>query len=101
MFGFKKNKPAPAKDVSPGETPEIDVPQSAATEMPADDQSSEQAPQKKGLFARLKAGLTRTRSGITGAHDWKSTETLIRNLVDIASKGGNYLLNIGPAGDGL
>ena len=24
------------------------------------------------------------------------TETLIRNLVDIASKGGNYLLNVGP-----
>jgi len=35
-------------------------------------------------------------------HDqaWKSAETLIRNLVDIASKGGNYLLNIGPKGDG-
>ncbi|MCX6924405.1 MAG: alpha-L-fucosidase [Verrucomicrobia bacterium] len=35
-------------------------------------------------------------------HDnaWKSSETLIRNLVDIASKGGNYLLNIGPKGDG-
>jgi alpha-L-fucosidase len=35
-------------------------------------------------------------------HDraWKSDETLIRNLVDIASKGGNYLLNIGPKGDG-
>ncbi len=31
---------------------------------------------------------------------WKSTETLIRNLVDIASKGGNYLLNIGPKSDG-
>lgn len=31
---------------------------------------------------------------------WKSTETLIRNLIDIASKGGNYLLNIGPKGDG-
>ena len=29
-------------------------------------------------------------------HNWKSTPTLIRNLVDIASKGGNYLLNIGP-----
>ena len=28
--------------------------------------------------------------------NWKSTETLIRNLVDIASKGGNYLLNVGP-----
>ena len=33
-------------------------------------------------------------------HNWKSTETLIRNLVDIASKGGNYLLNIGPKDDG-
>ncbi len=25
---------------------------------------------------------------------------MIRNLVDIASKGGNYLLNIGPMADG-
>ncbi|MDY0356062.1 MAG: alpha-L-fucosidase [Sedimentisphaerales bacterium] len=35
-------------------------------------------------------------------HDnaWKSNETLIRNLIDIVSKGGNYLLNIGPKGDG-
>ncbi len=33
-------------------------------------------------------------------HAWKSPEVLIRNLVDIASKGGNYLLNIGPKGDG-
>jgi alpha-L-fucosidase len=33
-------------------------------------------------------------------HAWKSSETLIRNLIDIASKGGNYLLNIGPLGDG-
>jgi alpha-L-fucosidase len=31
---------------------------------------------------------------------WKSAETLIRNLVDIASKGGNYLLNVGPKPDG-
>jgi alpha-L-fucosidase len=28
--------------------------------------------------------------------NWKSTETLIRNLIDIASKGGNFLLNVGP-----
>jgi alpha-L-fucosidase len=28
--------------------------------------------------------------------NWKTPETLIRNLCDIASKGGNYLLNIGP-----
>jgi alpha-L-fucosidase len=33
-------------------------------------------------------------------HDWKSAETLITNLVDIASKGGNYLLNVGPTGAG-
>lgn len=36
------------------------------------------------------------------AHDknWKSTETLVRNLIDIASKGGNYLLNVGPTAEG-
>jgi len=28
--------------------------------------------------------------------DWKSSTTLTRNLVDIASRSGNYLLNIGP-----
>jgi len=33
--------------------------------------------------------------------NWKSTETLVRNLVDIASKGGNYLLNVGPTSEGL
>jgi alpha-L-fucosidase len=31
---------------------------------------------------------------------WKSAETLVRNLVDIASKGGNYLLNVGPTSEG-
>jgi alpha-L-fucosidase len=34
-------------------------------------------------------------------HDWKPTETLIHNLVDIASKGGNYLLNVGPTSEGV
>jgi alpha-L-fucosidase len=29
-------------------------------------------------------------------HNYKSPETLIRNLLDIASKGGNFLLNVGP-----
>jgi len=33
--------------------------------------------------------------------NWKSTETLIRMLVDIASKGGNLLLNVGPTAEGL
>lgn len=32
--------------------------------------------------------------------NWKSTEVLLRNLIDIASKGGNYLLNVGPRADG-
>lgn len=31
---------------------------------------------------------------------WKSSETLIRNLIKIAARGGNYLLNIGPKPDG-
>ena len=29
-------------------------------------------------------------------NNWKSSEKLIRNLIDIASKGGNFLLNVGP-----
>ena len=32
---------------------------------------------------------------------WKSDQVLIRNLIDIASKGGNYLLNVGPTAEGL
>lgn len=31
---------------------------------------------------------------------WKSSQTLVRNLVDCASKGGNYLLNVGPTSEG-
>jgi len=31
---------------------------------------------------------------------YKSTNTIIHNLVDIVSKGGNYLLNIAPGPDG-
>lgn len=33
-------------------------------------------------------------------HKWKTAETLIHNLIDIASKGGNYLLNVGPTAEG-
>lgn len=36
----------------------------------------------------------------TKDNNWKSAATLIRNLVDIASKGGNYLLNVGPTAEG-
>lgn len=33
-------------------------------------------------------------------HEWKSAEVMVRNLLDITSKGGNYLLNVGPKDDG-
>ncbi len=33
-------------------------------------------------------------------HDWKSTKEILYWFIDIASKGGNYLLNIGPDGKG-
>jgi alpha-L-fucosidase len=34
-------------------------------------------------------------------HDYKSAQTLIRSLVEVASRGGNFLLNIGPQPDGV
>jgi alpha-L-fucosidase len=37
----------------------------------------------------------------TDDHNWKSTETLIQKLVDIVSKNGAYLLNVGPTADGV
>lgn len=33
-------------------------------------------------------------------HAWKSSEDLIHKLVDIVSKGGNFLLNVGPTATG-
>lgn len=33
--------------------------------------------------------------------NWKSSQTLIRNLITIASRGGNYLLNVGPDATGV
>ena len=32
--------------------------------------------------------------------NWKSSEDLVRKLIDIASKGGNFLLNVGPTSEG-
>jgi alpha-L-fucosidase len=37
----------------------------------------------------------------TSDNNWKTAETLVKNLVDIVSKGGNFLLNIGPTSEGL
>lgn len=34
-------------------------------------------------------------------HDWRSPSEILFKLVDVVSKGGNFLLNIGPDADGL
>jgi len=34
-------------------------------------------------------------------HHWKPSTVLLRNLSDIVSKGGNYLLNVGPDKEGV
>jgi len=36
-----------------------------------------------------------------GDENFKSTTTLIQNLIRIASMGGNYLLNVSPTGEGI
>ena len=33
--------------------------------------------------------------------DWKDSRTLLRTLIDVSSKGGNFLLNVGPTGEGV
>ena len=33
-------------------------------------------------------------------HEYKSSQLLIRSLVEVASRGGNFLLNVGPQPDG-
>ena len=33
-------------------------------------------------------------------HHWKSAATVVRRLAEVAGRGGNYLLNIGPDGNG-
>ena len=34
-------------------------------------------------------------------HEWKPPREVIRQLVDVVSKGGNYLLDVGPTGEGI
>jgi alpha-L-fucosidase len=34
-------------------------------------------------------------------HEFKSAQFLIRSLVEVASRGGNFLLNVGPQPDGI
>jgi len=45
--------------------------------------------------------MNKTWGYVSYDDNWKSTEDLIRKLADIASKGGNFLLNVGPTSEGL
>ena len=47
------------------------------------------------------ATLNRTWGYRSDDHDWKSPGELVFKLVDIVSKGGNYLLNVGPTAEGV
>jgi alpha-L-fucosidase len=47
------------------------------------------------------ATLNRTWGYKKDDNEWKSPEDLTFKLVDIVSKGGNYLLNVGPTAEGV
>lgn len=47
------------------------------------------------------ATLNNTWGFKTKDHEWKSPKTITRLLFEIASKGGNYLLNVGPDAQGV
>jgi len=71
---------------------------------PGDIKTPEQKIPNKGEMDGADWETCMTMNGTWGYkstdHKWKSDTTLIRNLIDIASKGGNYLLNVGPKADG-
>jgi alpha-L-fucosidase len=58
-------------------------------------------PELLGIDWETPATINDTWGYKTGDHNWKSPIDLIRKLVDIASKGGNYLLNVGPTAEGV
>jgi alpha-L-fucosidase len=49
------------------------------------------------------AWVTTPNHATTSSRDqnWKSPADLVQKLVDCASKGGNYLLNVGPTAEGI
>ena len=58
------------------------------------------ATNKEGAW-EVPATLNRTWGFRSDDHDWKSPGEVIFKLVDIVSKGGNYLLNVGPTSEGI
>ena len=65
--------------------------------------SEQHIPTSAMLGRQLEVNMTINNSWGYNANDthWKSAQQLIRNLSDIASKDGNYLLNIGPTAEGV
>jgi alpha-L-fucosidase len=69
-----------------------------------DFRTSEQRIPKSAMLGRqLEVNMTINHSWGYNAYDtnWKSSQDLIRDLSDISSKDGNFLLNIGPTGEGV
>ena len=58
-------------------------------------------PDVQGEAWEVPATLNHTWGYRKDDHDWKSPADVIFKLVDIVSKGGNYLLNVGPMADGV
>ena len=65
--------------------------------------SEQRIPASAMLGRQLEVNMTINGSWGYNANDthWKSSQQLIRNLSDIASKDGNYLLNVGPTAEGV
>ena len=65
--------------------------------------SEQRIPASAMLGRALEVNMTINNSWGYRADDlkWKSAQQLIRNLSDITSKDGNYLLNVGPTAEGV
>jgi alpha-L-fucosidase len=58
-------------------------------------------PEVQSTAWEVPATINHTWGYKTYDHDWKSPGAIIFKLVDIVSKGGNYLLNVGPMANGI
>jgi alpha-L-fucosidase len=55
---------------------------------------------QRALFWQTDTAVSKTSWGYVTNHEYKSTDSLVDDLVDIVSKNGSLLLNIGPKPDG-
>lgn len=52
------------------------------------------------LFWQTDTSVSKTSWGYVGNHEYKTVDSLVDDLVDIVSKNGSLLLNVGPKPDG-